>query len=255
MNNFLTELKLRNKTLYYFGWINFAGAMACLILMQFDSTQVLGINAWIKPLKFFVSIFVYSWTMGWLLHYLKEPKKVSYFNTMVLIVLIFEQVYVVFRAARGEQSHFNFSSATAIILYSMMGVAITIMVVWTGYFAYLFFRRKFPELSGSYVWGIRLGMLFFVIFSLGAHVMASSTGHTVGAADGGSGLPLVNWSREYGDLRAAHFFGMHALQLLPLFGFYISKTSRTTIIVSIVYCLLVSVVFAQAVLGKPLLGL
>ncbi|HEX8333961.1 MAG TPA: hypothetical protein VF622_15180 [Segetibacter sp.] len=255
MIDFIPELKTRNKTLYYFGWINILGAIACLILMQVDNTTVLGINAWIKPLKFFLSITIYSWTMGWFLHYLHEPKKVKYFNAMVLIVLIFEQAYVVFRAARGEKSHFNFSSTQAIILYSLMGVAITVLVVWTGYFAYLFFKRSFPQLPQSYVWGIRLGLLFFVIFSMGAHLMASSGGHTVGARDGGSGLPFVNWSRQYGDLRIAHFFGMHAMQLLPLYGYYISKTSRTTIIVSIIYCAMVSLVFIQALMGKPLLGL
>jgi hypothetical protein len=255
MKSFFLELKLRNRTLYYFGWINILGALVCLLLMLFDDTTVLGINAWIKPLKFFLSITIYSWTMSWLLHYLQEPSKVSYFNTMVLLVFIFELVYIVYRAARGEQSHFNYSSAQAIILYSLMGVAITILVLWTGYFTYLFFKRSFPQLTGSYVWGIRLGLLFFVIFSLGAHIMASSGGHTVGAKDGGSGLPLVNWSKENGDLRVAHFFGMHAMQLLPLSGFYFNKSSRATIITSIIYCLLVLLVFIQAVMGKPLLGL
>jgi hypothetical protein len=193
--------------------------------------------------------------MGWLAYYLNEQRKVGFFNTMVLIVLTFEQVYVVYRAARGEQSHFNYTSQQAMIMYSLMGVAITILVVWTGYITYLFFKRSFPQLPKSYLWGIRLGLLFFVIFSMGAHLMASSGGHTVGARDGGSGLPLVNWSRQNGDLRVAHFFGMHAMQLLPLFGFYVSRSSRSTIIFSLVYCALVCIIFIQALLGKPLLGL
>lgn len=253
MKHFVYELKQRNKTLYYFGWINIACAALCLIAMLFDHTQIIGINAWIKPMKFFVSVAIFTWTMGWLLHYLNEPKKVRAFNTMLLIVFIFELGYIALQAFRGQKSHFNFSSPTTIFLYSVMGIAITLSVVWTGYFAIIFCRRSFPDLSPSYLWGIRLGMIMFVLFALSAHVMASSTGHTVGAPDGSAGLPVVNWSTKYGDLRAAHFFGMHALQLLPLIGFY-SKNLKVTLVVSLLYFAFTSAIFFMAIMGKPLIN-
>ena len=84
--------------------------------------------------------------------------------------------------------------------------------------------------------------------------MAARLSHTIGAPDGSEGFPIVNWSKSYGDMRIAHFFGMHALQILPLVGFYLSKNIRTIVIVSVIYFAFVSLVFIQAMMGKPLLG-
>ena len=50
-------------------------------------------------------------------------------------------------------------------------------------------------------------------------------GHWVGgtATDAG-GLPIVGWVRDGGDLRVAHFFALHAIQLIPLFGAGLAAT-------------------------------
>ena len=46
------------------GIIFFVGALIMAILTTFDTTQILGINRWVKPLKFYFSVGVFLWTIA-----------------------------------------------------------------------------------------------------------------------------------------------------------------------------------------------
>ena len=134
----------------------------------------------------------------------------------------------------------------------MMALAATAISIWTAYITIPFFTNSFPDLPPAYVWGIRLGILIFVIFSLQGFAMGARLTHTIGGADGSAGIPLTNWSKTYGDLRIAHFLGMHALQVIPILSYYVVQNVKVVVVVAIIYGLMTAAIFVQALQGKPL---
>jgi hypothetical protein len=251
--NFFSELKRRNALLFWFGLFNLAIAIVCLILMPFEETQILGVNRWLKPFKFYASVGIMVLTMGWLLYYLNNTKKIKTYSCLIVIAMFFENGLIITQAIRNTTSHFNITSSINGIVFNLMGVFILLFTITVILICISFFRQKQFSIPDAYVWGIRLGILFFLFFSLEGGMMLGLLKHTVGGPDGGPGLPVVNWSTQYGDLRIAHFIGIHSLQVLPLFGYYFSKTKTQTILFSAAYFLVASALFLQAMKGIPLL--
>ncbi len=220
--NFFAELHRRNPVLSWMGWANVALLAAALAAAPFDSRTVTGINPWIKPMKFAASVAIFLFTMGWLLEHVKRYRRtVRVVAWGVAVVFAVEQACIFMQAARGTISHFNVRSAFDAAVFSMMGLMIVVNTVAVAYVAQRFWRGG-AGVPAPYLWGVRLGLLIFLLASLEGFVMIGLSSHSVGVADGGPGLPLINWSTRGGDLRVAHFVGLHALQVLPLLGYVFS---------------------------------
>ena len=250
MYSFFIDVKYRNEPLFYFGITCFLLSIVFLVLTQTTTTQISGVNAWYKPFKFAFSIALYAITMAWFVWYLPSFNT-PLFNWSVIVLLGFEIVYIVIQAARGQLSHFNVSTPFYSVLYTLMALAATGVSVYTAYIGMLFFKNSFPNLPVYYLWSIRIAIIIFVLFSLEGFVMGSRLSHTIGGKDGGTGLPLVNWSYKYGDPRIAHFIGMHALQVLPLLSFYLLKNTKATFVAGALYGVLALFTLLQALNGKP----
>jgi hypothetical protein len=261
---FFVELKRRNRVLALLGWLHLFVLAALLVVAPFDSRTILGLNPWVKPSKFLVSITVYVWTLAWLTRYVSSYRRtVRLISWGTAFVFVGEMVCILTQSARGTTSHFNVRSPFDGAVFNLMGLLIavnTLLVLVT----LLLFLRPTERLAPAYLWGIRLGLLLFLTGSIEGVAIVMNGAHTVGAPDGGPGLPLVNWSTRAGDLRVAHFLSFHALQLLPLAGFWLSRykpdwprTRQVACVVTLalIYAACVSLIFWQAISGRPFLSL
>jgi hypothetical protein len=171
-------------------------------------------------------------------------------------------------------SHFNTATAFDAAVFAVMGISI--LVAWAMAIALTvaLFRQAFADPALGIA--IRVGMLITVIGSgtgglmtrptdaqlenaRTTHSMPVAGAHTVGAADGQPGLPVTGWSREHGDLRVPHFFGLHAIQIVPavvwLLGLGGSPAlrRRAALAVSLSYASLFAILLGQALSGQSVL--
>jgi len=255
------------------------GALAVfLVLAVVDERLVTGQPVWLKPAKFAISTALYGATMAWMLSYVQGRRRaVLWVGRITTAVFVIEVALIAVQAGRGVPSHFNVSTPLNAAIFSTMGIAI--LVAWfTGWVAlWLLARQHFEDRALGFA--IRAGLIVSLIgaglggkmtqptpaqlegFAAGQVERAGA--HAVGAPDDAPGLPLVGWNTQGGDLRVPHFFGLHAMQLLPILAALLTRQrgerlhrSRLALtrIAGVSYMLLVGILTLQALRGEPLLG-
>jgi len=138
---FISELRARNPLLFDVGVAHVVLLLILMVIAPFDGRLVMGINPWIKPMKFAASIAIYALTMGWLLYESpmreKLKRRVSW---AIAATLVIEIALITMQAARGVTSHFNNSTAFNAAVFSVMGAAITFNIMVAAYVTLNFWR-------------------------------------------------------------------------------------------------------------------
>ncbi|WP_187432580.1 hypothetical protein [Agromyces mariniharenae] len=208
--------------------VAFAIAVVGLIV---DPTVITGAPAWMKPAKFSFSIAVYLLTLRWVLSHVRgHARLLAVLSTVIAVALVAEIALVELQVFRGTASHYNESSDLDAAVWYAMGGIVSLVLIATIAAGVLALRQRGldPGLAAGLRWGIGicvLGMLAAVTMIFNKE-WNDSGGHTVGAADGGAGMPITGWSLEHGDLRVGHFIGLHALQVLPLLAWALLRWTR-----------------------------
>ncbi len=254
----IAKLFKEQRPLMVAGLLFMVGGIVLLGLSVVDDVQILGISRWIKPMKFYFSVGIFLWTIAIYLRYLPDHERFSRILSWSFIVIFLgELIAVTGQAIRGTTSHFNIATPLDGFIFGAMGLLIAISTLLTAVILVAYFRYK-VDLPPTLLWGMRLGLLIFLAGSIQGGYMSAHLSHTVGAADGGPGLPLVNWSTVAGDLRVAHFLGLHAIQIMPVVGIVVDRTRLplgSLYGVAVLYVVIFIAVLAQALLGRPLVAI
>lgn len=241
-------------------------ATASLLLMGIDDRLLQGVSVWSKPFKFQLSIAVYFLTLAWFAPLLRAGFFTSWRGRVMIWLAVFwalaEIAYITFQGAIGETSHFNRSTAFHATAYSVMGFGAVMLVTVCLWMALEILVQTRGRRRSPYVWAVVAGLtLTFVLGGGFGGYLGGQAGHWVDApATDAGGLWLFGWTRAGGDLRAAHFFGMHAMQVLPLLGWLAGRwmtrpaALATVAATSAGYAVVTTLVFVQALAGRPFLG-
>ncbi|MFF0435901.1 hypothetical protein ACFYU9_27300 [Streptomyces sp. NPDC004327] len=195
-----------------------------------DDRILLGQPIWAKPLKFSLSFIAYGLSLAWMLSLLPgaRARRVGWWaGTVLTAASVVEMVLITGQVIRGRRSHFNNATPFDTAVFRTMGL--TVVVLWLAALLIAVLLLRARILDRATAWAVRLSSLIALAGAAVGFVMVVPTpeqlarpdsptigAHSVGVPDGGPGLPLTGWSTTGGDLRIAHFFGMHALQLVPL---------------------------------------
>lgn len=179
-----------------------------------DKRTLRGVGVWHKPLKFLAALALFALTTAVLMPAAAgaAPATLWSIAALLMVTSLFEAAYITLQASRAEESHYNNSDAlhTALNMAMALGaIGLTATQAWLGWVI----------VQVNPAWYASLALLGAVTGLFMTCALATLSGFLLAGrrAPPGPGLPLVGWQRR-GDLRPAHFLGVHAQQIVPLLG-------------------------------------
>lgn len=223
--------------------VNLALLLVALIGLVIDPRTVLGAPTWMKTLKFTISVALYAGTLIWVLNAItRRPRLVRFIGNASGVIFLIEIGIIVLQAARGVPAHFNAATVLDGVLFSIMGIGITSMWALNVIAFVLLLREKMQ--TRAMTWAVRGGLMIALIGMALAFFMTSPNATQMAALQSGQRLsmigahnvnalvdgqtrmlPVLGWNLDGGDLRIAHFIGLHAIQALPLLALWLRRRS------------------------------
>lgn len=245
---FLQEARRRNALLFFLSAAFTALFLLFLLAYYFcGSIPIADVCYWLKPFKFSISFAIYTLTVGWLMEYLKPLWGK---NTITLVSIIFATLIMVEMgviALNSMQDSFGFEDQEIDANLKFVGnVAIigsSLVVLLIG----VFFFGPISVKPDAYLWGIRMGIIVFLLSCLlGVFLRQYFAPSTPTAFH--FGFPFTQFSTPRSNLLSLHFFGIHALQLFPLMGWFLNKKLAYALIFTLSFIFVAGTLFFIALL-------
>lgn len=201
---------------------------ATIVLAATDERMLDGTNVWMKPLKFQISLAIFLATLAVMRSLTSAAFRAGQLQRGVrwtaIGVSVFEISWITLQAARGERSHYSetpFGNA----MYAAMGIG-AVLLSLTPFVLMVAIARNRSKCTGQTLlrWGVYTGTIAGLIGTMVVGAMLGEQPSHYPADDNEriSRIPFVGWSTTSGDLRIAHFVGMHAMQGMLLLSVTLS---------------------------------
>ena len=219
------SLSWASKFLVSYGLIMLLALVFCYVWSLSDHRLIREVGVWVKPMKFMLSTALFALTTVWVLKVahsdLDQMPVYPWIVALLVLTSLFEVVYISHQASQGSASHYNVSDPFHAFMFGVMAVAavgLTFSQAWLAW-------EIWNEQKGS---DLRVETLGVIIGLTMTFVLSTISGFMLGGNQppSGQGIPIVGW-HLYKDIRPAHFLGVHAQQLIPLWGLIAAKFMGT----------------------------
>ena len=210
-----------SKFLISYGILMLMALMLTYMVSLNDDRLIRDVGIWVKPMKFMAAAALFALTTVWVLKVANSNLDQSVVFVWIAALLIstslFEVVYISYQASQGAASHYNVGDPFHAFMFGLMAIAAVGLTASQAWLAWEIWKE--PRGAGMPV--ETLGVIIGLVLTF---VLSTITGFMLGGnqAPAGQGLPIFGW-HFYNDIRPAHFLGVHAQQLIPLWGLIAAK--------------------------------
>ena len=219
-----TSLSGASKCLMVYGALMWLACGLTYMVSLSDARTLREVGIWVKPMKFMAATAVFAWTTVWLTQLVNTAvthgqayKRIS---LLLFVTSLFEVVYITYQASHGAASHYNTSDPWHAFMFGLMAVAAVGLTASQGWLAWELWKKRRESRLTVTSWGVIIGLMF-------TFVLSTVSGFMLGGNQppAGPGLPVVGWHLHQ-DIRPSHFLGVHAQQLIPLWGIFVDRLLR-----------------------------